>query len=104
MKDESLIELSTAMASISDSGEMARFLSEIHTQAELKDMVLRWRLMIMLREGVSQRGIASSLGISLCKITRGSKILKRKNSVTAELLVRRDRAMSREKNENEYSE
>jgi TrpR family trp operon transcriptional repressor len=35
---------------------------------------------------MSQRKIADELGISLCKITRGSKILKNRKSVTVRML------------------
>ena len=61
---------------------MRRFFSEIFTPAEIDDFVLRWRLMEMLQSGVSQRDIATELGISLCKITRGSKVLRTGNSIT----------------------
>jgi len=81
-----LEDLSASLVSLEDTGEMIGFLREMLTEAELRNMVLRWRLMIMLREGHSQRSIASRLGISLCKITRGSRILKKGGSVTSRLL------------------
>ncbi|HOL88611.1 MAG TPA: Trp family transcriptional regulator [Anaerohalosphaeraceae bacterium] len=62
--------------------EMKKFLTEILTPAELHDLSLRWELMRMLSEGIPQRQIAAILKISLCKITRGSKILKNPDSVT----------------------
>ena len=65
---------------------MKKFFSEIFTPAEIQDVALRWRLMTMLHEGVPQREIADDLGISLCKITRGSKVLKDRGSVTKRLL------------------
>jgi TrpR family trp operon transcriptional repressor len=68
---------------------MRRFLEEILTPAERKDLALRWQLMQMLQAGVSQRKIASDLGISLCKITRGAKILKDPASVTKRYLESR---------------
>ncbi|MBI4350006.1 MAG: hypothetical protein HY550_01075 [Elusimicrobia bacterium] len=40
----------------------------------------------MLGRGRPQRGIARELKISLCKITRGSKILKSRGSVTKTLI------------------
>jgi TrpR family transcriptional regulator, trp operon repressor len=61
---------------------MRHFLEEILTPAERKDLALRWKLMEMLQEGIPQRKIASELGISLCKITRGAKILKDGRSVS----------------------
>jgi TrpR family trp operon transcriptional repressor len=42
--------------------------------------------MEMLRRGHSQRDIASRLGVSLCKITRGSKVLKTSGSVSNRIL------------------
>ncbi len=65
---------------------MKRFFGEIFTPAEIDDFVLRWRLMSMLSDGVPQRSIASQLGISLCKITRGARILKARNSITRRIL------------------
>jgi TrpR family trp operon transcriptional repressor len=71
---------------VHDPKTMARLFGEIFTPAEIQDVALRWRLMEMLTQGISQRQIASELGISLCKITRGSKVLKRRNSVSKRLL------------------
>jgi TrpR family trp operon transcriptional repressor len=65
---------------------MKKFFTEIFTPAEIDDFVLRWRLMRMLLDGVPQRKIASRLGISLCKVTRGSKVLRTGNSVTETIL------------------
>jgi TrpR family trp operon transcriptional repressor len=66
---------------------MDRFLSEILTPAELHDLALRWELMNKLSQGDSQRQIASELGISLCKITRGAKILKDMQSISRKFLA-----------------
>lgn len=79
-------ELVQILAEISDPREMEKFLNEILTENERKDLSLRWELMIKLHDGVPQRAIASELGISLCKITRGSKILKSGDSVISRLL------------------
>lgn len=59
---------------------MEQLFSELFTPHETKDAVLRWKLMKRLYEGKTQRDIAAELGISLCKITRGSKILKQDDS------------------------
>ena len=74
---------------IRQSEPMKHFLEEILTPAERKDLALRWQLMQMLRDGVPQRQIASELGISLCKITRGAKILKNTESVSKRYLESR---------------
>ena len=62
-------------------------LAEIFTPRELHDFALRLRLLRMLCDGVSQRKITAALGISLCKITRGSRILKNPGSVVKKLLT-----------------
>jgi len=79
-------DLAKAFVSVPSAKEMARFFNEIFTAAEREDFALRWRLMKMLNSGVSQREIAARLGISLCKITRGAKIIKDENSVTRKIL------------------
>jgi len=78
--------LAAALASVSDLKEMELFLEELLTPGELCDITLRWRLLELLSQGVSQRKIAEDLQISLCKITRGSRILKNKNAVSSKIL------------------
>jgi len=73
-------------AGIDDPRRMQRFMDELLTPAELRDLVLRWRLLQRLHAGEPQRRIADDLGVSLCKITRGSRILKQPGSVTAAIL------------------
>mgnify|MGYP001828833536 CR=1 FL=1 len=79
-------ELVEVFCRIDEPSVMKKFFSEIFTPAEIDDFVLRWRLMRMLLDGVPQRKIASRLGISLCKVTRGSKVLRTGNSVTERIL------------------
>ena len=74
------------LAEIRSTGEMTAFLDELLTPGEVHDISLRWKLLGLLAQGVSQRRIAEELKISLCKITRGSRILKQKGAVTARLL------------------
>lgn len=69
------------LASLSSPDEAQLFLQELLTANERRDVVLRWQLLELLDAGVSQRKIAAMLGISLCKITRGSKILRDDKSV-----------------------
>ncbi|MGC9324998.1 MAG: Trp family transcriptional regulator [Desulfomonilia bacterium] len=79
-------ELELVFASITDINEMASFFDEIFTPKEIQDFRLRWQLLKELHEGQTQRSIAAKYKISLCKITRGSKILKKKNSTTKKIL------------------
>ena len=82
----SIVEIFTE---ITDKKTMTRLFGEIFTPAEVQDVALRWRLMKMLHEGIPQREIARRLGISLCKITRGSRILKSQKSVSKNILDRK---------------
>ena len=82
-KDDMTIDkdLLQVIASLKDMDDMQRFFDEIFTPAELDDISLRWKLLKDLHDGVAQRKIAKKYGISLCKITRGSKILKDKDAI-----------------------
>lgn len=80
------MRLARAMASIKTSSAAERFLRELLTPGELHDIVLRWQLMEQLAAGSTQRSIAERLGISLCKITRGARLLKNKDSVVSRLV------------------
>ena len=85
-------ELAAVFASVDNPAAMERLFDDLFTRAELHDLILRWRLMKMLQEGIPQRVIADTLGISLCKITRGSRVLKQPDAVVTKLL-RRARTM-----------
>ena len=87
-------ELLEAIASIAEKKEnleeLDLFFQEIFTPGELADLSLRWKLLTDLDRGMTQRKIAEKYSISLCKITRGSKILKKKNSIVLKLLHRKN--------------
>jgi TrpR family trp operon transcriptional repressor len=72
--------------SIDDPRTMKRFMKEVFTASEIEDISKRWKVMELLKKGLSQRAIAAKLGVSLCKITRGSKVLKSGGSVSKKLL------------------
>jgi TrpR family trp operon transcriptional repressor len=82
----SLSDISTVLCHIDVFQQMQDFLGEILTPSEQRDLALRWELMRRLKKGVPQRQIAKELGISLCKITRGAKILKQDHSVSKHYL------------------
>ena len=82
-------DIISVFSSIRDQNEMGRFLHEILTSSEIRNLALRWELMKRLKQGTSQRKIASDLRISLCKITRGSKIVKNRNSVSNRYLEKK---------------
>ena len=75
--------LAQALAGQKTPAAIENFLLELLTPGEVHDLQLRWELVELLVDGVSQRQIASRLGVSLCKITRGAKILKKRNGAVA---------------------
>ncbi|MCE5274427.1 MAG: Trp family transcriptional regulator [Syntrophaceae bacterium] len=84
--DDSEHEIEKVFARITDYRDMISFFEEIFTPREISDLVLRWQLLKELHEGNTQRSIAEKHRISLCKITRGSRVLKRQNSFTKKVL------------------
>lgn len=82
-KEKEIIQI---FAEIDNIEEMDRFFKEIFTPSERRNIQLRWKLMKRIKRGDSQRKIAADLGISLCKITRGSKIIHNPKSETNKLL------------------
>jgi len=69
-----------------DLDRVPALLGELFTPRELHDFALRLRLLRMLCGGVSQRSISAELGVSLCKVTRGSRILKNPDSAVKKIL------------------
>ncbi len=53
----------------------ADFLEDLLTPQEFTELASRWQLVQLLNAGMTQREIAKKLGISLSKITRGSREL-----------------------------
>jgi TrpR family trp operon transcriptional repressor len=77
---KNLSELAGALALTGDAALIEAFLRCLLTPAETADIAARWALVKDLDAKVPQREIAKNLGISLCKITRGSRELKKPNS------------------------
>ncbi|HOG65225.1 MAG TPA: Trp family transcriptional regulator [Spirochaetota bacterium] len=68
------------------SDEIEIFLEQLLTDTEQDMIRRRWELVRLLHQGVPQRDIASRLSMSLCKVTRGAKELKRPDSVFRKIL------------------
>lgn len=83
---ENIKEIANKLEKVSDSKEIFQFLTEILTESELETLSKRWRILKMLKKGRTQRDIAKELNVSLCKVTRGSKILQNKESISAKYL------------------
>ena len=88
MNAQEIPEIAQVFAQVGEADSMARLLSEMLTDAERHDLALRWELLKLLRDGVPQREIAAKLHVSLCKITRGAKILKDEDSLVRTILAK----------------
>jgi TrpR family trp operon transcriptional repressor len=81
-----LHEVSRALARIGNPSLIDGFLESILTPREVRDLAGRWELVKRLDAGMSQRSIARGLHMSLCKITRGSRELKKPRSALRRVL------------------
>ena len=82
---ETLKEISHILAT-SDEQLVYDFLECIFTPTERKDISNRWLLVKEIEKGTTQREIAKKFGMSLCKITRGSRELSKPNSAFRRVL------------------
>ena len=62
------------------------FFNCLFTKPELKDLANRWLLVKEIDAGTTQREIANKFGMSLCKITRGSRELNKEDSAFRKML------------------
>ncbi|MEW5894663.1 MAG: Trp family transcriptional regulator [Candidatus Omnitrophota bacterium] len=84
-------ELFEALTRVGDVREMDQLMHELLTPKELDDIWRRWQVMEDLYHGVPQREIAERHRMSLCKITRGSKVLQNKNSIFRKIIEKREK-------------
>ncbi len=82
-------ELVGVFAGIKSPEEMDRFLHEILTPKELEDVWRRWQILNEISEGFPQREIAERHQMSLCKVTRGSKVLRKPQSICRKIINQR---------------
>ncbi len=82
-------EISEILSKIKNTEDIVLFLNELFTGSELEDLSKRWRILKMLNAGETQRDIAKELGVGLCKVTRGAKVLKDNNAITRKYLRRK---------------
>lgn len=74
--DVALREFVSVLAALGSADAVYDVLFALLTPREREKIALRWRLLCLLQKGLTQRAVAAQLGISLCKITRGSRELK----------------------------
>ena len=79
-------EISEMIKGLKSDNEVTRLLNELLTESELDTLSKRWRIVKMLNSGLTQREIAKELKVSLCKVTRGAKILKKPDSMVRKFL------------------
>lgn len=80
-----------------DAVLIENFFYSLFTPAEADEMAKRWALVKELAQGIPQRRIADDLGLSLCKITRGSRELKKVDSSFKIMLERARNSSSTKK-------
>ena len=81
-------EVSKLVKNLHSEAEIENFFKELLTESEIEILSKRWRILELLKEGKTQREIAKELKVSLCKVTRGAKILKNKNAHTTNFLIK----------------
>ena len=85
--EENLLELATALANTKDALLIKNFLCRLLTPSETADIAARWALVKALDQKIPQREIAKTLGLSLCKITRGSREMKNPDQAFQKMLA-----------------
>ncbi len=85
---ENIQNISKLVKNLHTEAEVESFFKELLTESEIETLSKRWRILEMLKQGYTQREIAKDLQVSLCKVTRGAKILKDKDSILAKFLIR----------------
>lgn len=71
-----IADLQKLVAAVRTKGEAKRLLSDLLTPQELDEFALRWQIIQLLDRELPQREIAKKLGVSITKITRGSRALQ----------------------------
>jgi TrpR family trp operon transcriptional repressor len=81
-----LQEISDALSRADDGAFIRSFFECILTGAERRRISQRWLLVREIQRGATQRATAKKLGLSLCKITRGARLLKNPESPFRKML------------------
>lgn len=79
-------ELLGVLLKIKNAAFLEKFLEDLLTPHEFKEIVKRWQIVKQLAKGAPQRQVARKLGVGIATITRGSRVLQTKNSAFRQLL------------------
>lgn len=79
-------ELCSLIARVNDAEFLKEFFGCLFTASERKAFSERWLLVKEIAAETTQREIARKYNMSLCKITRGSKELRKENSAFRRML------------------
>lgn len=85
---QNIQKISKLVKNLHTEVEIESFFKELLTESEIETLSKRWRILDLLAQGATQRDIAKELKVSLCKVTRGAKILKDKDSILANYLIK----------------
>jgi len=85
-KHQDFSEICKIISKLNTAEDVNDLFKGLLTQSELDDIAQRWNIIKMLDKKESQRSIAKKLSVSLCKITRGAKILKNEKSILRQIL------------------
>jgi TrpR family trp operon transcriptional repressor len=92
---DNLKEISRILAKLNSARIIEEFMRSILTDNEAKNLSSRWEIIKRIDQGIPQRKIANDLRLSLCKITRGSRELKKSNSVLKKILTKQKSVIKR---------
>lgn len=84
--DEYKYDLLKQIAKINNEVELEKFLSELLTESEVRDVAVRWAILNDLMKNVPQREIAKKYSTSVAKVNKGSNMLKNKSAYTTKML------------------
>ena len=84
--EASLRQMCQIISTNNDPQLIYYFFECLFTPSERKDFATRWLLVKEIDKGTTQREIAKKFRMSLCKITRGSKELKKEDSAFRKFL------------------
>ena len=85
---QNLHEISKLVKNLHSEIEVETFFKELLTESEIETLSKRWCILNKLNLGFTQREIAKDLQVSLCKVTRGAKILKNTDSITKKIITK----------------